>query len=135
MCVCLLLSKITSDLITTVFCCDFVEELSDGKTLHLLKSLDQELVVATEERINYVPHFHTIVQSGQYEYYASEGQKALRKYMIILVLTPAFEFVFCSDLKLNSVLHTEFFAFCIYQICLLMGSLCVCVCVCALSIL
>ncbi|XP_017327848.1 structural maintenance of chromosomes flexible hinge domain-containing protein 1 isoform X1 [Ictalurus punctatus] len=56
---------------------DVYEELSDGKTLHLLKSLDQELVVATEERINYVPHFHTIVQSGQYEYYASEGQKAL----------------------------------------------------------
>ncbi|KAI5104111.1 structural maintenance of chromosomes flexible hinge domain-containing protein 1 [Silurus meridionalis] len=56
---------------------DVYDELSDGKTLHLLQSVDQELAVATEERIKYVPHFHTIVQSGQYEYYASEGQKAL----------------------------------------------------------
>ncbi|XP_060788894.1 structural maintenance of chromosomes flexible hinge domain-containing protein 1 isoform X2 [Neoarius graeffei] len=56
---------------------DIYNELSDGKTLHLLQSVDQELAVATEEQIKYVPHFHTIVQSGQYEYYASEGQKAL----------------------------------------------------------
>ncbi|XP_047666813.1 structural maintenance of chromosomes flexible hinge domain-containing protein 1 [Tachysurus fulvidraco] len=56
---------------------DIYDELSDGKTLYLLQSVDQELAVATEETIKYVPHFHTIVQSGQYEYYASEGQKAL----------------------------------------------------------
>ncbi|MCI4377610.1 hypothetical protein PGIGA_G00205450 [Pangasianodon gigas] len=56
---------------------DVFDEIPDGRTLHLLQSVDQELAVATEERIMYVPHFHTIVQSGQYEYYASEGQKAL----------------------------------------------------------
>lgn len=56
--------------------------------------MDQELAVATEETIKYVPHFHTIVQSGQYEYYASEGQKALRKYIVILSLTHALEFFF-----------------------------------------
>ncbi|KAM9500750.1 structural maintenance of chromosomes flexible hinge domain-containing protein 1 isoform 1-T1 [Clarias gariepinus] len=56
---------------------DVYDELSNGKTLYLLQSVDQELSMATEEQIKYVPHFHTIVQSGQYEYYASEGQKAL----------------------------------------------------------
>uniref|UniRef100_A0A4W4DSQ1 SMC hinge domain-containing protein n=1 Tax=Electrophorus electricus TaxID=8005 RepID=A0A4W4DSQ1_ELEEL len=52
-------------------------DLTDGKTLHLLHSVDQELAVATQERIEYLPHYHTIVQSGQYEYYASEGRNAL----------------------------------------------------------
>ncbi|XP_066536910.1 structural maintenance of chromosomes flexible hinge domain-containing protein 1 [Hoplias malabaricus] len=52
-------------------------ELTEGKTLYLLQNLDQELTKATQERINYLPHYHTIVQSGQYEYYASEGQNAL----------------------------------------------------------
>ncbi|XP_076829513.1 structural maintenance of chromosomes flexible hinge domain-containing protein 1 isoform X2 [Brachyhypopomus gauderio] len=56
---------------------DVYGELTDGKTLHLLHSVDQELVVATQERIKYLPHYHTIVQSGQYEYYASEGHNAL----------------------------------------------------------
>ncbi|XP_072544127.1 structural maintenance of chromosomes flexible hinge domain-containing protein 1 [Salminus brasiliensis] len=56
---------------------DIYGELANGKTLHLLQSVDQELAKATQERINYLPHYHTIVQSGQYEYYASEGQKAL----------------------------------------------------------
>lgn len=56
--------------------------------------MDQELAVATEETIKYVPHFHTIVQSGQYEYYASEGQKALRKYMVIISRTHALESFF-----------------------------------------
>uniref|UniRef100_A0AAR2JQU3 SMC hinge domain-containing protein n=1 Tax=Pygocentrus nattereri TaxID=42514 RepID=A0AAR2JQU3_PYGNA len=56
---------------------DVYGELTNGRTLHLLQSVDQELATATQERINYLPHYHTIVQSGQYEYYASEGQKAL----------------------------------------------------------
>uniref|UniRef100_A0AAY5E846 SMC hinge domain-containing protein n=1 Tax=Electrophorus electricus TaxID=8005 RepID=A0AAY5E846_ELEEL len=56
---------------------DVYGELTDGKTLHLLHSVDQELAVATQERIEYLPHYHTIVQSGQYEYYASEGRNAL----------------------------------------------------------
>lgn len=61
-------------------CFDAAEELVDGKTLHLLKSMDQELTAATQERIEFLPHYHTLVQCGMYEYYASEGQKALRKF-------------------------------------------------------
>lgn len=91
------------------FIVTFVDELKDGKTLHLLQSLDQELSVATEEQIKYVPHFHTIVQSGQYEYYASEGQKALRKYMVIFSLTQRFEFVFDVHLKCITCIHIQHF--------------------------
>ncbi len=61
-------------------CADATEELVDGKTLHLLESADQKLTAATEERIEFLPHYHTLVQCGMYEYYASEGQKALRKF-------------------------------------------------------
>ncbi|XP_051755172.1 structural maintenance of chromosomes flexible hinge domain-containing protein 1 [Ctenopharyngodon idella] len=56
---------------------ELYKELVDGKTLHLFKSVSQELSVATQERIEYLPHYHTLVQCGMYEYYASEGQKAL----------------------------------------------------------
>ncbi|XP_016325193.1 structural maintenance of chromosomes flexible hinge domain-containing protein 1-like isoform X2 [Sinocyclocheilus anshuiensis] len=56
---------------------ELYKELVDGKTLHLLKSVDQELTAATQERIEFLPHYHTLVQCGMYEYYASEGQKAL----------------------------------------------------------
>ncbi|XP_056603015.1 structural maintenance of chromosomes flexible hinge domain-containing protein 1 [Triplophysa dalaica] len=56
---------------------ELYNELLDGKTLHLLQSVDQELCMATQERINYQPHYHTLVQCGMYEYYASEGQKPL----------------------------------------------------------
>uniref|UniRef100_A0A8C2FGC6 Structural maintenance of chromosomes flexible hinge domain containing 1 n=1 Tax=Cyprinus carpio TaxID=7962 RepID=A0A8C2FGC6_CYPCA len=56
---------------------ELYKELVDGKTLHLLKSMDQELTAATQERIEFLPHYHTLVQCGLYEYYASEGQKAL----------------------------------------------------------
>lgn len=79
--------------------------------MYLLQSVGQELAATTEELIRYVPHYHTIVQSGQYEYYASEGQKALRKYRVILSLTHALEFFYSGDLRCN------FFM------------LCVCVCV------
>lgn len=67
-------------------CRDASDELLDGKTLHLLQSVDQELCMATQERINYLPHYHTLVQCGMYEYYASEGQKPLRKFMCSPVL-------------------------------------------------
>ncbi|XP_051997338.1 structural maintenance of chromosomes flexible hinge domain-containing protein 1 [Xyrauchen texanus] len=56
---------------------ELYKELDDGKTLHLLQSVDQQLPAATQERIEYLPHYHTLVQCGMYEYYASEGQKAL----------------------------------------------------------
>lgn len=56
---------------------ELYKELVDGKTLHLLQSVDQELPMAIQERIEFLPHYHTLVQCGMYEYYASEGQKAL----------------------------------------------------------
>ncbi|KAJ8277634.1 hypothetical protein GJAV_G00077880 [Gymnothorax javanicus] len=56
---------------------DRFEELKDGNTLHLLQSVDQVLSVSTKEHILFVPHYDTIIKSGMYEYYASEGQKSL----------------------------------------------------------
>jgi len=58
-----------------------LEELVDGnETLYILKSADQELSAPTEERVEYIPHYDTLVKSGMYEYYASEGQNPLRKW-------------------------------------------------------
>ena len=54
-----------------------------GSTLYLLESTDQELVAPTDERIDYVPHYDTLVKSGIYEYYASEGQNPLRKLVVL----------------------------------------------------
>ncbi|KAM6977635.1 LOW QUALITY PROTEIN: structural maintenance of chromosomes flexible hinge domain-containing protein 1 [Aplochiton taeniatus] len=56
---------------------DNYEELQHGNTLHLFQKEDQILPVATHERIKFLPHYDTLVQSGMYEYYASEGQKSL----------------------------------------------------------
>ncbi|XP_019127178.2 structural maintenance of chromosomes flexible hinge domain-containing protein 1 isoform X1 [Larimichthys crocea] len=53
------------------------EELQDGSTLYLLQHKNQALSVATEEQINYLPHYDTLIRSGMYEYYASEGQNSL----------------------------------------------------------
>lgn len=58
------------------------ETVKDGVTLYLLKSVDQLLLTATKERIEFLPHYDTLVKSGMYEYYASEGQNPLRKYSI-----------------------------------------------------
>lgn len=61
--------------------CHLTEELVDGnETLYILKSSDQELSAPTEERVEYIPHYDTLVKSGMYEYYASEGQNPLREY-------------------------------------------------------
>uniref|UniRef100_A0AAZ3S322 SMC hinge domain-containing protein n=1 Tax=Oncorhynchus tshawytscha TaxID=74940 RepID=A0AAZ3S322_ONCTS len=53
------------------------ENLQQGNTLHLLQTEDQILPVATKEHIVFLPHYDTLVQSGMYEYYASEGQNSL----------------------------------------------------------
>lgn len=55
--------------------------VQDGVTLYLLQSVDQMLLAATKERIDFLPHYDTLVKSGMYEYYASEGQNPLRKYL------------------------------------------------------
>ncbi|KAJ7395253.1 hypothetical protein BTVI_156751 [Pitangus sulphuratus] len=56
---------------------NFSELVQDGVTLYLLQSVDQMLLLATKERIDFLPHYDTLVKSGMYEYYASEGQNPL----------------------------------------------------------
>ncbi|XP_069813827.1 structural maintenance of chromosomes flexible hinge domain-containing protein 1 [Dendropsophus ebraccatus] len=56
---------------------DFNEIIKDGITLYILNTIDQNLPSSTQERINYLPHYDTLVKSGMYEYYASEGQNPL----------------------------------------------------------
>ncbi|NXX06505.1 SMHD1 protein, partial [Larus smithsonianus] len=56
---------------------NFGELVQDGVTLYLLQSVDQMLLLATKERIDFLPHYDTLVKSGMYEYYASEGQNPL----------------------------------------------------------
>ncbi|XP_018408855.1 PREDICTED: structural maintenance of chromosomes flexible hinge domain-containing protein 1 [Nanorana parkeri] len=46
-------------------------------TLYLLNAIDQLLPSSTKERISFLPHYDTLVKSGMYEYYASEGQNPL----------------------------------------------------------
>uniref|UniRef100_A0A8C7RIF2 Structural maintenance of chromosomes flexible hinge domain containing 1 n=1 Tax=Oncorhynchus mykiss TaxID=8022 RepID=A0A8C7RIF2_ONCMY len=62
------------------------ENLQQGNTLHLLQTEDQILPVATKEHIVFLPHYDTLVQSGMYEYYASEGQNSLPQTNNITVL-------------------------------------------------
>uniref|UniRef100_A0A6Q2ZP32 SMC hinge domain-containing protein n=1 Tax=Esox lucius TaxID=8010 RepID=A0A6Q2ZP32_ESOLU len=53
------------------------KELQEGSSLYLLRNEDQVLPQATLERIIFLPHYDTLIRSGMYEYYASEGQKSL----------------------------------------------------------
>ncbi|XP_074843463.1 structural maintenance of chromosomes flexible hinge domain-containing protein 1 isoform X2 [Carettochelys insculpta] len=56
---------------------NFSEIVQEGVTLYLLQSVDQMLLSATKERIDFLPHYDTLIKSGMYEYYASEGQNPL----------------------------------------------------------
>ncbi|XP_069476961.1 structural maintenance of chromosomes flexible hinge domain-containing protein 1 isoform X2 [Ambystoma mexicanum] len=56
---------------------NFNQIVQDGITLYLLQSVNQMLSYATKERIDFLPHYDTLVKSGMYEYYASEGQNPL----------------------------------------------------------
>ena len=58
----------------------FIDFVESGDTLYVLQGISQELVAPVQERVNYQPHYDTIVKGGIYEYYASEGQNPLRKY-------------------------------------------------------
>ncbi|XP_021120852.1 structural maintenance of chromosomes flexible hinge domain-containing protein 1 isoform X2 [Heterocephalus glaber] len=60
-----------------ITCDNFDETVKDGVTLYLLQSVNQLLLSATKERIDFLPHYDTLVKSGMYEYYASEGQNPL----------------------------------------------------------
>lgn len=65
----------------------FAESLINANdTIYLLKSIDQELTAPTQERVVFIPHYDTLVKSGMYEYYASEGQNPLRKYKLLKAL-------------------------------------------------
>lgn len=48
-----------------------------GETLYILNTLMQELCAPAQQRVNFLPHYDTIVKGGMYEYYASEGQNPL----------------------------------------------------------
>ncbi|XP_038153838.1 structural maintenance of chromosomes flexible hinge domain-containing protein 1-like isoform X2 [Cyprinodon tularosa] len=52
------------------------KELQNGSTLYLLQNQHQDLAVAVEESIHFVPHYNTLIESGTFEYFA-EGQEAL----------------------------------------------------------
>lgn len=68
-------------------CFFFAESLINANdTIYLLKSIDQELTAPTQERVVFIPHYDTLVKSGMYEYYASEGQNPLRKYKLLKAL-------------------------------------------------
>uniref|UniRef100_A0A673BK14 Structural maintenance of chromosomes flexible hinge domain containing 1 n=1 Tax=Sphaeramia orbicularis TaxID=375764 RepID=A0A673BK14_9TELE len=61
----------------TILDSDKFMELEDGSTLYMLQQGNQALPVVTEEQIQFVPHYDTLICGGMYEYYASEGQTAL----------------------------------------------------------
>ncbi|ESO82055.1 hypothetical protein LOTGIDRAFT_135415, partial [Lottia gigantea] len=55
----------------------FSDLIDKGDTLYILTSVHQELCAPAQERVNFLPHYDTIVKGGMYEYYASEGQNPL----------------------------------------------------------
>lgn len=72
----------------------------DGnETLYILKSADQELSAPTEERVEYIPHYDTLVKSGMYEYYASEGQNPLREWNINIINQQLFVVYVSTDMS------------------------------------
>lgn len=60
--------------------------VEEGETLYVLNDLNQDLPVQARERVNFLPHYDTIVKGGMYEYYASEGHNPLRKLFTYLIL-------------------------------------------------
>ncbi|CAK8672425.1 unnamed protein product [Clavelina lepadiformis] len=51
----------------------FVTLIESGDTLYILKYQEQPLAEPVSERIEFQPHYDTLIKSGIYEYYASEG--------------------------------------------------------------
>uniref|UniRef100_A0A7N8XT20 Structural maintenance of chromosomes flexible hinge domain containing 1 n=1 Tax=Mastacembelus armatus TaxID=205130 RepID=A0A7N8XT20_9TELE len=56
---------------------DRFEELQHNSTLYLMRCENQDLPTAMKEHITFTPHYDTLIRSGMYEYYASEGQVSL----------------------------------------------------------
>lgn len=69
----------TKLLMCNVVYCFNVAKLQNGSTLYLLQKRNQPLPEAAEEGIKFTPHYHTLIQSGMYQYYASQGQNPLRE--------------------------------------------------------
>ncbi|CAK6970217.1 structural maintenance of chromosomes flexible hinge domain-containing protein 1 isoform X2 [Scomber scombrus] len=55
---------------------DTFAALEDGSTLYLFRREDQALPTAREETITFQPHYDTLIQSGTYEYYASNDKNS-----------------------------------------------------------
>ncbi|KAI1297262.1 Structural maintenance of chromosomes flexible hinge domain-containing protein 1 [Halotydeus destructor] len=55
---------------------DFTK-LKHNETLIILTHANQELPRSLEESIRFEPHYHTLTESGAYEYYSSENRKGL----------------------------------------------------------
>ncbi|KAG9479018.1 hypothetical protein GDO78_012604, partial [Eleutherodactylus coqui] len=68
---------------------NFNDIIKDDITFYILNTIDQLLPSSTQERINFLPHYDTLVKSGMYEYYASEGQNPLpnRNKTFIIIAT------------------------------------------------
>ncbi|XP_053198801.1 LOW QUALITY PROTEIN: structural maintenance of chromosomes flexible hinge domain-containing protein 1 [Scomber japonicus] len=56
---------------------DTFAALEDGCTLYLFRQEGQALPAAREETITFQPHYDTLIQSGTYEYYASNDKNSL----------------------------------------------------------
>ncbi|KAG8133498.1 hypothetical protein E2320_011373, partial [Naja naja] len=56
---------------------NFGHIVKDKMTLYLLQRLNQTLTSPTKERIDFCPHYDTLLKSGTYEYYASKRQNPL----------------------------------------------------------
>ncbi|XP_039253574.2 structural maintenance of chromosomes flexible hinge domain-containing protein 1-like isoform X2 [Styela clava] len=52
---------------------DYVNLIESADTLYILKSVVQPLAAPVAEKIEFQPHYDTLIKSGIYEYYASEG--------------------------------------------------------------
>ncbi|XP_013773590.1 structural maintenance of chromosomes flexible hinge domain-containing protein 1-like isoform X1 [Limulus polyphemus] len=50
---------------------------NDVSSITVLQEINQDLPAPTEEKIEYLPHYDTLLKSGMYEYYASAGQDPL----------------------------------------------------------
>lgn len=58
-----------------------VEELGNGSSLHLFKDEKQAQSAATNEHIDFTPHYNTLICGGAHEYYGTEDRKPLCKYL------------------------------------------------------
>lgn len=67
-----------------------VELIEPEDTLYILDYRTQALPSSVSEKIDFQPHYDTLIKSGIYEYYASAGQiNPLREYNVYLFCSSA----------------------------------------------